>query len=306
MTIAHRKAIDITRARARAPVPVDEPPEARIDGRPARPRPIRLWAEVAALPEQTAAGRRLPLPGRTALPAGRRHHRRHRRCRPPGGCRRHQVVAPQPLSHRAESWQPDEHPRNRSRRRSSRPLYDPDPLPCPGCAIRWSVRPPRPTSSTSPTAPSTARSARCCWPPPTRAWSGWPSTARTTTWCWSALAEKISPRVLLAPRPAGRRRPAAGRVFRRQPDGLRSAAGLPAVHRIPARGAGASAGDRLRPHRELRAGRGSPPAARGRSARSAPPARPTRCRLSCRAIGWCARTAPSAATAAGRRPRACC
>jgi RNA polymerase sigma factor (sigma-70 family) len=49
VTIAHRKAIDITRARARSPVPVDEPPDARSTvGLPADPDPI--WAEVAALP----------------------------------------------------------------------------------------------------------------------------------------------------------------------------------------------------------------------------------------------------------------
>jgi RNA polymerase sigma factor (sigma-70 family) len=48
VTIAHRKAIDISRARARAPVPVDEPPETRSNlGLPAVPDPI--WAEVAAL-----------------------------------------------------------------------------------------------------------------------------------------------------------------------------------------------------------------------------------------------------------------
>ena len=36
-------------------------------------------------------------------------------------------------------------------------------------------------SSTSPTGPSTPRSARCCWPPPSAAWSGSPTPARTTT-----------------------------------------------------------------------------------------------------------------------------
>jgi RNA polymerase sigma factor (sigma-70 family) len=51
VTIAHRKAIDITRARARAPVPVDEPPESRSTfGLPTVPDP--LWAEVAALPSK--------------------------------------------------------------------------------------------------------------------------------------------------------------------------------------------------------------------------------------------------------------
>jgi len=51
VTIAHRKAIDITRARARSPVPVDEPPDTRSTvGLPAAPNPI--WAEVAALPNK--------------------------------------------------------------------------------------------------------------------------------------------------------------------------------------------------------------------------------------------------------------
>jgi RNA polymerase sigma factor (sigma-70 family) len=51
VTIAHRKAIDITRARARAPVPVHEPPETRSTvGLPAVSDPI--WAEVAALPSK--------------------------------------------------------------------------------------------------------------------------------------------------------------------------------------------------------------------------------------------------------------
>ena len=51
VTIAHRKAIDITRARARAPVPVDEPPESRSTvGLPTAPDP--LWADVAALPNK--------------------------------------------------------------------------------------------------------------------------------------------------------------------------------------------------------------------------------------------------------------
>jgi len=51
VTIAHRKAIDITRARARAPVPVDEAPETRSTvGLPTVPDPI--WTEVAALPSR--------------------------------------------------------------------------------------------------------------------------------------------------------------------------------------------------------------------------------------------------------------
>ena len=52
VTIAHRKAIDITRARARSAVPMDEPPDqvstmgvpGGADG--------QLWADVAALPDK--------------------------------------------------------------------------------------------------------------------------------------------------------------------------------------------------------------------------------------------------------------
>jgi len=48
VTIAHRKAIDITRIRARSPIPVDRQPEtvstAGIPGRE------QIWTEVAALP----------------------------------------------------------------------------------------------------------------------------------------------------------------------------------------------------------------------------------------------------------------
>lgn len=52
VTIAHRKAIDIIRARARAALPVDQPPErpstVGLPGRGDR----QLWADVAALPDR--------------------------------------------------------------------------------------------------------------------------------------------------------------------------------------------------------------------------------------------------------------
>jgi RNA polymerase sigma factor (sigma-70 family) len=52
VTIAHRKAIDVTRARKRTPIPVDEVPEqesapATVDG--------DLWDAVAALPDKQRA-----------------------------------------------------------------------------------------------------------------------------------------------------------------------------------------------------------------------------------------------------------
>ena len=54
VTIAHRKAIDVTRRRARSAVPVGQPP----DGPSAVGRPgdgdgdAQLWADVAALPDR--------------------------------------------------------------------------------------------------------------------------------------------------------------------------------------------------------------------------------------------------------------
>ena len=54
-------------------------------------------------------------------------------------------------------------------------------------------------SSTSPTGRWTRRSARCCWPRPSRGWSGWPTRTRATTPCCAQLAELVSPRILNAP-----------------------------------------------------------------------------------------------------------
>ncbi|ASR34533.1 RNA polymerase subunit sigma-24 [Prauserella marina] len=49
VTIAHRKAIDVTRARARRAVPMAEPPE-RATADP--PADTELWDRVAALPDK--------------------------------------------------------------------------------------------------------------------------------------------------------------------------------------------------------------------------------------------------------------
>ncbi len=52
VTIAHRKAIDVTRSRARAAVPVDRPPDGRSSlGLPGA-GDEQLWADVAALPDR--------------------------------------------------------------------------------------------------------------------------------------------------------------------------------------------------------------------------------------------------------------
>ncbi len=52
VTIAHRKAIDITRARARAPVPVGEVPDQISTVGVPGPGRHQLWADVAALPDK--------------------------------------------------------------------------------------------------------------------------------------------------------------------------------------------------------------------------------------------------------------
>ena len=55
VTIAHRKAIDWVRARARAPLPVDPPPDRPAPGEgPADPE-AELWQAVAALPAKQRA-----------------------------------------------------------------------------------------------------------------------------------------------------------------------------------------------------------------------------------------------------------
>ncbi|GAB2674178.1 sigma-70 family RNA polymerase sigma factor [Saccharopolyspora gloriosae] len=51
VTIAHRKAIDITRARARRPVSVEHVPERpAVDGLPREPDPV--WAALRELPDK--------------------------------------------------------------------------------------------------------------------------------------------------------------------------------------------------------------------------------------------------------------
>jgi RNA polymerase sigma factor (sigma-70 family) len=52
VTIAHRKAIDWARARARAPLPVDPPPDRPMPGTEPADPDTDLWRAVAALPEK--------------------------------------------------------------------------------------------------------------------------------------------------------------------------------------------------------------------------------------------------------------
>ena len=52
VTIAHRKAIDITRARSRAPVPVEFPPDRLSTAGIPDAGAVEVWADVAALPSK--------------------------------------------------------------------------------------------------------------------------------------------------------------------------------------------------------------------------------------------------------------
>jgi RNA polymerase sigma factor (sigma-70 family) len=52
VTIAHRKAIDITRARSRDPMPVESPPEQLSTAGIPEPGDGDVWADVAALPSK--------------------------------------------------------------------------------------------------------------------------------------------------------------------------------------------------------------------------------------------------------------
>jgi RNA polymerase sigma factor (sigma-70 family) len=52
VTIAHRKAIDITRARARRAIPVADPPDVATTQ---QPRDLDLWTAMAELPDKQRA-----------------------------------------------------------------------------------------------------------------------------------------------------------------------------------------------------------------------------------------------------------
>ena len=135
-----------------------------------------------------------------------------------------------------------------------------------------------------------ARSARCCWPRP----SG-PGAGRVRREDHDAvlrqLAERVSPRILRAPARLDDAARELDEYFAAAGGPVRPAAGPAARVRVPAAGADPPAGDRLRPDRELRRGRGAR-AIRGRCARSARRARPTRCRWWCPATGWSLRRQP--------------
>ncbi len=92
VTIAHRKAIDLTRAAARRAIPVAQPPDAAV-------APAADGA-VGGLEE---TGRRLPLSGGPGLCRHRRHRGRQRGRGPQGRRRRHRHAQARPLRyHRNE------------------------------------------------------------------------------------------------------------------------------------------------------------------------------------------------------------
>ncbi len=88
VTIAHRKAIDVTRRRRRQPVPVADVPDAPTPA--SDDSDLDLAAEVSALAREATPGGGLPLPRRPSVRRNGRTDRRHSRGRAPGRVRRDQ------------------------------------------------------------------------------------------------------------------------------------------------------------------------------------------------------------------------
>ena len=173
VTIAHRRAIDVGRARSRRPVPTDTVPD----------RPAAHADPAARDPDLWAALQRLPTKQRQAVAY---HH-----------------IAGLPYAEIAELLgnSPDAarraaadglktlrklYPEGRkamsnnlftARGRRRRHAVT-------ACTAASNATPTPTACSTSPTAPSTPRLAPCCWPPPPSGWSGSPTTSKTTPPCW--------------------------------------------------------------------------------------------------------------------------
>ena len=227
VTIAHRKAIDVTRAAARRAVPVGRRrPSAGVRGRPCADLDLRRRASPRCPPKQRQAVAYHYLAG---LPYAEvaADPRRQRRRRPAGRRRRHRRRCAAPYPERA----PDE-------RRCSTDAFRrrPDPTESDartGCTPGWPPRPTPRASSTSPTGPSTPRSARCCWPRPSgpgprRLRRRGPRRACCRRWPTGSARGCCARPARLDP--AARR---ARRVLRRPPARVRPAAGLAAVERVP-------------------------------------------------------------------------
>ena len=304
VTIAHRKAIDQTRSRARRPLPVDDLPETpSIDRRPGRSR-HRVVGSAPGAAVQAARRSRLPPPGRNAVRRGRRPagFQRGRGTTQRGGWNRQpaqellegiatmtntndstdqQVIddlfaALTDRRHRATASQPARR-RGRTRRRARR-LVPHDRQPGRVVAAgghtggigegrvrsRGPRRGPHPTGHRDQPA-DPARTA------PTRRGGG-----------------------------------AVGRVLQRSPSDVRRADRSATRARFPPDRAHPPARHRLRRDRQLRDGRRGvgEPGRRPRRRRARAPT--TRCRSSCRAIESCAATARSASTSAAPRPSRLC
>ena len=92
VTIAHRKAIDLVKARGRRAVPVDDVPNVPSSLGVVDLDQAALWAAVKTLPQATPGGR-LSLRRRPALRADRRDRRRHSRGSTARRRRRHHEAA---------------------------------------------------------------------------------------------------------------------------------------------------------------------------------------------------------------------
>ena len=197
VTIAHRKAIDLLRAKARAPEPVQELPDV-AGGRRFRCRTRRRpVGRVAGIAVQAAQCHRVPLPRRTALRRSRRVARQQRggsaassrgRHRHPSEAHERDPNMTDQRTARAESFRLCS---SRVSRSTTTPM--PDSTRCSSHAQRMT------TCSTCRTERWRAHSAHCSWPRHPRAWCASPSIERTTTRCSNVSRLDISPRILRAP-----------------------------------------------------------------------------------------------------------
>ena len=287
VTIAHRKAIDVTRAAARraaarrrgcrtAPAPHGVRPPADLD----------LAGAVRALPRQAAAGRRLPLPGRPALRRGRRHRRRQRPT-PPAAAADGIATLRRTYPSVPREGEPDEHRPDLDPGRPAAGLPDDAGRTCARLHARLAASAQRDgmldvayRTVDTPVGPlllaATDRGlVRVAY------------ASEDHDAVLQRLADRISPRILRAPA----RLDAAARELDEYFAGPRRAFDVPLDWRLSAGSAAPCSTTCPRSPTARPQLRASPswPATRRRSGRSAPPARPTRCRSSCRATGSCAR-----------------
>ena len=262
----------------RGPPARSRPTQAARARRPRR-RPTGRDADLrdalARAARQAAPGRRLPLPRRAAVRRGRRHPRRHHRRRPPRRRRRHRHPPPHLPARTDGRRHHDEHRR-------------PDPRPAPAYADDRR----RPAPAARPAGRRGAQAEgildvayRTVDTPGRAAAAGRHRRSGLVRVAFAgedhdavlqALADRISPRILHAPARLDAGRPRARRVLRRPPPGVRPAAGLAAVARVPR-------------------SRAAPPAAT--SATGTPPATPRSPRLAgnpkaVRAVGTACATNP--------------